>query len=393
MNEPSMAPLPESSPYPLIPMHQALEKIADTLSALPITTVPTTQALHHLLAVDVRATHPQPPFRASVKDGYAVTLPLATSLEVTISSHAGSNVPTAITAGNAAYVTTGAPVPEGADAVVMVEHCLCEGGKLMFTKQLDVEQGQDIREIGSDVAAGELVLSAGTYLGAAEIGILTSCCVTSIQVYDRPVIGVFSSGDEIVDVDNMPQKMPYGSIIDSNRPMLLASVREALPFCTALDLGMVPDDESLVTEALRDAVEKCHIVVTTGGVSMGKRDYIKPVLEKIATVHFGRVLMKPGKPLTYATVSEHKCFLALPGNPVSCFVCFHLAVAVAARKLAGWGKDCVNGPQVNVCLAHDVKLDKHRPEYHRVVLKVSHPSSVNIAAMNCMKSLKTKLTC
>ncbi|KAI0563284.1 molybdopterin molybdenumtransferase MoeA [Gracilaria domingensis] len=366
-----MAPSPERSRYPLLPMDQALEKISATLSALPITSVPTAHALHRLLAVDVHASRPHPPFRASVKDGYAVTIPLAASLRVIASSHAGSNAPLRIATGTAAYVATGAPIPEGADAVVMVEHCLCEGDELTFTKQLDLEQGHDIREIGCDVAAGELVLSEGTYLGAAEIGILASCCVTFVEVYDRPVIGVFSSGDEILDVNKLPENMPYGSIIDCNRPMLLASVQEALPFCTPLDLGVVPDSESVVTEALREAIKKCHIVITTGGVSMGRRDFIKPVLEKIATVHFGRVLMKPGKPLTYATMSEHRCFLALPGNPVSCFVCFHLAVAVAARKLAGWKGESVNGVQVDVTIAHDIKLDKQRPEYHRATLQSS----------------------
>ncbi|CAN8066591.1 unnamed protein product [Agarophyton chilense] len=360
---------PERSQYPLIPMQEALEKISETLSALPLVSVPTTQALHRLLAVNVHASWPQPPFRASVKDGYAVSLPLAESLKVTASSHAGSKTPACITLGSAAYVTTGAPVPEGADAVVMVENSICEGDVLTFTKNVDLSPGQDIREIGCDVAEGELVLSAGTYLGAAEIGILASCGVTSIQVYDRPVIGVFSSGDEILDVNNMPEKMPFGSIIDSNRPMLLASVQESLPFCTSLDLGFIPDIESVVTDALLDAIKKCHIVITTGGVSMGRRDFIKPVLEKIATVHFGRVLMKPGKPLTYATMSEHRCFLALPGNPVSSFVCFHLAVAVAARKLAGWSGESVMGTQVDVSIAHDVRLDRQRPEYHRVTLQ------------------------
>lgn len=366
-----MAPTPERSSYPLVPMEEALDKIAATLTCLPPVTLPSTNALHRILAADVHAPHPQPPFRASIKDGYAVTLPLSQPLKVTSSSHAGASTPTVIVAGAAAYVTTGAPVPEGADAVVMVENCLCENDSLSFTEQLSLQHGQDIRQIGCDVTEGELVLPRGTYLGAAEIGILASCGITSLQVFDRPLIGVLSSGDEILDVGSLPESMPYGAIVDSNRPMLLALIQEALPFCKPIDLGIVPDTEQSVEQALLAASEKCHIVITTGGVSMGRRDFIKPVLERIATVHFGRVLMKPGKPLTYATLSQHKCFLALPGNPVSCFVCFHLAVTVAAHRLAGRSVNQARGTRVEVSLGHDIKLDKQRPEYHRVTLQVS----------------------
>lgn len=366
----TMPPTPEISHYALLPMPKALEIIASTLSALPAIIKPITQALQHITSRPVYALYPQPPFRASIKDGYAVTLPLSPTLTVVSSSHAGNASPIPITTGQAAYVTTGAPVPEGTQAVIMVENCICNAHVLTFVKQLSPTIGQDIREIGCDVASGQLVLDSGTYLGAAEIAILASCRITTVQIFQRPIIGVLSSGDELLDITNLPETIPYGSIVDSNRPMLLAAIQETLPFCTSLDLGCVPDNESSVRDQLLSAIQKCHIVITTGGVSMGHRDFIKPMLEKIALVHFGRVLMKPGKPLTYATISNQRCFLALPGNPVSSFVCFHLAVAVAARKLAGWNTDNIMGLRVDVSLAHDIKLDKERPEYHRAILQV-----------------------
>lgn len=145
--------------------------------------------------------------------------------------------------------------------------------------------------------------------------------------------------------------------------------------CELIDFGILSDDEQLITNKLVEASEKCHIIITSGGVSMGKKDFIKPILSKLFTIHFGRVLMKPGKPLTFATRSRQHCFLALPGNPVSCFVCFHLAVVLAARRLSGWSvEQCLEQGfnKVQARLAHPIKLDPVRPEFHRAVLTWSN---------------------
>jgi gephyrin len=167
-----------------------------------------------------------------------------------------------------------------------------------------------------------------------------------------------------------------GKIIDSNRPMLLAAIDEALPFCIAIDLGIVKDEYEAVFSAIKDAAASCDILITSGGVSMGSRDFVKPVLAEMATIHFGRVCMKPGKPLTFATFRDDQscCAIGLPGNPVSAFVCFHLVVAAAAKVLGGWSRDRALGTIVDVLVDHDFKLDPERPEYHRVSLRVSlHP--------------------
>lgn len=374
-----MAPEPEKSAYAMIPMQTALETIAKTLTPLPPVDISTAEALNHILADSIHAPHPHPPFRASIKDGYAVTLPLPSPavLNLVSSSVAGATSTAEISAGQAVYVTTGAPVPDAAHAVVMVEQCIRENDSVTILPNASPKMGQEIRPIGSDLKEGELVLEPGTLLRAAEIGLLATCGIHTVKVHARPVIGVLSTGDELLDVSNLAEALaengghlPFGKIIDSNRPMLLAAVQESLPFCEARDLGIVLDEKDTVTEAMQNAVSQCNIVLTSGGVSMGNRDLIKPVLESIATVHFGRVIMKPGKPLTYATVSENACFLGLPGNPVSCFVCFHLAVAVAGRRLAGWGETEALGKRVEAVITHDIRLDPQRPEYHRATLEV-----------------------
>lgn len=368
--------IPTSSPYPMIPMDDALRMIADKLSALDSEEVNTTESLHRILSDPVHSPIPHPSFRASVKDGYAITLPPPSSglLRVISESHAGGSSPPALQLGEAAYVTTGAPVPEGAHAVVMVERCSRDGDLLSVEKWPAV--GTDIREIGTDVVKGQLLLPAGTTIGAAELGILIGSAVPRVKAVTKPVIGVLSTGDELLNADEVSSTLekhdgmlPFGRVVDSNRPMLLASVEESLPFCKVIDLGIVSDEYDIVRESLRDAMNRCHVVITSGGVSMGKRDVIKPILEEIATVHFGRVIMKPGKPLTFATASATRCFVGLPGNPVSCFVCFHLAVAVAARRLAGFDDETVLGKPVEVYLGHDIRLDAERPEYHRASLK------------------------
>lgn len=374
-----MDEIPTSSPYDVIPMEEALNKIADSLDAIPPEMVPTADSLHRILASDIHTPVAHPPFRASIKDGYAIRVASQTAsdaLRVRAESHAGGGMPAALHDGEAVYVTTGAPVPASAHAVVMVEDCQREGDALTMARFPDM--GTDIREIGADLALGQLVLEKGTRIGAAEIGLLATCTIAHVRVAPRPVIGVLSTGDELVELTRAPPTLPFGHVVDSNRPMLLAAIRESLPFCQDVDLGIARDSRADVRDALRRGIARCDVVVTSGGVSMGRRDVVKPLLHELGNVHFGRVCMKPGKPLTFATsrtaaaatADEHtRCFVGLPGNPVSSFVCFHLAVAVAARRLAGWSRGDALGRTVEVRLGHDVRLDESRPEYHRASLR------------------------
>jgi len=233
--------------------------------------------------------------------------------------------------------------------------------------------GQDIRPVGSDMGANELVLRAGEMIGAAEVGIMAAVAATHVKVYPKPKVCILSTGDELVDVKEAGT-LEYGQIPDSNRPMLMSSVRSNGG--EAVDLGMARDEEGGLEACLQAAIKSgAQMLLTSGGVSMGDRDLVKPLLEKHGKVHFGRVLMKPGKPLTFATIDTpaadgtqpHRLLvLALPGNPVSSLVCFNLVAVPALRKMAGWTNPMLR--RLHVSLGQDLKLDPERPEYHRATL-------------------------
>lgn len=363
-------------------MSDALSTIVTSLTPISETeTIPSSSSLHRILCADVSSPSPHPPFRASIKDGYAVSssAPWSPDAVFTLvgSALAGGATPTLASGQReCVYITTGAPLPAGADAVVMVEQSRpCAGGAGVSFESWVSAPGADVRQVGSDIAQGEVVLPQGARVGAAELGLLVACGVAAVDVVRRVRVGVVSTGDEVVDAAEAARRGGVGkegTVVDSNRPMLLAAVAEALPWCEAVDLGIVRDEYGEVKETLGRALEECDVVLTSGGVSMGSRDVVKPVLGEIGTVHFGRVCMKPGKPLTFATAETARgrsCVVGLPGNPVSAFVCFHLAVAAAARRLAGVDVERALGNVVEARLAHDFKLDKQRPEYHRVTLE------------------------
>jgi gephyrin len=225
-----------------------------------------------------------------------------------------------------------------------------------------VEPDRWIRAVGSDIAAGETVLHEGTVLGAAEIGLLATVGVTNVAVYGSPSVGVMSTGNELVK----PSTATTGSQIhDSNRSMLLAAVTESGG--DAVDLGIVPDDVGAFEARLREAwANRVDIVVTSGGVSMGSLDLVKPTLERIGTVHFGRLNMKPGKPTTYATIEidgVKKHIFALPGNPVSSLVTFKLLVDPCIKRFAGARPEECHHRRVTARLAQPLTLDPARPEY------------------------------
>ena len=286
----------------------------------------------------------------------------------------------AVAPGAVAYITTGAPVPPGADAVVMVEHSAPvegagerEGGGPRAVRITEpASAGLDIRAVGSDIAEGEVVLRAGDRLGAAEVGLLATLGVDRVQVHPRPKVAVLSTGDEVVEPWETPGQ---GQIRDANRPMLMTALEEA--GAEVLDLGIAGDSEAALGVALDRALDpSVDVLLTSGGVSMGDRDFVKGVLARHGEVHFGKVLMKPGKPLTFATIPREAAdgagdvppllVFGLPGNPVSSIVTFHLIVVPVLRKIGGWAEPHLR--RVHATLAMDIKMDPVRPEYHRAVL-------------------------
>ncbi len=359
--------MPES-PYPMLPVDEALAIVLAQAAPLPPVTVGLPDALGLILAEEVAARESLPPFRAAIKDGYAVVAQDGPGVYPVIGEvTAGRMADFRVEPGAVAYITTGAPLPEGADAVVMVERSQpqpARDGQSYVRIEAAVEPGHDVRPIGVDVAAGQTVLAAGETLGAAEIGLLATVGITAVACHPRPRVAALSTGDELVEPDQMPAA---GQIRDSNRAMLLSAIRQGggVP----VDLGISPDSQAELEAAVQRGWNTADILLTSGGVSMGDLDLIKPLLEHAGQIHFGRIRMKPGKPLTFATAEiegRRKLIFGLPGNPVSSLVTFYLMALPALRKLAGHPEPEL--PRVQAHLAQALPLDPERPEYHRAML-------------------------
>jgi molybdopterin molybdotransferase len=325
-----------------------------------------------VLAEDVIAPGPLPAFPSSAVDGYAIRAADAgKTLRVLGESAAGRPFDQAVTKGTAARILTGGVVPEGADAVVMVEDVQVHGDTV--TVPDSVRAGANFHAVGADVRAGERVLVAGTQLGAAEIGLVASVGMARVSVRRRPRVALTSTGDELVEVG---EKLRAGQIHDSNRWALLAALREAGAEVDVL--GIAPDEPAALRKVVVGALVHADALVTSGGVSVGTHDLVKPLLESLGTVHIGRVKLKPGKPFTFATIrtphpdplpgGERERFaFGLPGFPVSSLVTFEVFVRPALRKMQGFTQ--LQRPTLPVRLGYDAKAPGDRTEYQRVTLK------------------------
>jgi len=352
--------MPPESPYPMISIEAALAIIQREIQPLASVTLPFQEALGHVLAEDIFANEPMPPFAASSVDGYAVVARDGPGLRQLVGDQAAGYIADVkIEPGTAARVTTGAPVPVGADAVVMVEETEASDGRVDILAN-HIKSGANIRPIGQDIETGQLVLAKGTVLGPAELGLLGTVGKARVTVYRRPTVAVMSTGDEIVEPHEAPQP---GQIRDANRFTLMGVVRQT--GAEVLDLGIVKDKAGSLEETIERGLAEADALLTSGGVSMGQLDLVKPYLASRGTVHFGRVNTKPGKPVTFATVDGKPCF-AMPGFPVSALVSFEVFVRPALLKMAGHSQ--IYRPREKAILDHHFKHNAARTEFQRVIL-------------------------
>ena len=303
----------------MLPLPQAQRQVLGTLPAMPVERVELAEALGLVLAHPAIATHPVPPFANSAMDGYAVRAQdvavVPVDLKVTEDVPAGSVAAGGVESGTAIKIMTGAPIPEGADAVVRVEDTDQEGE--IVTVRQSVPAGTSVRPAGGDVAAGTTLVETGLRLNSAHIGVLANNGFARLEIYRRPLVAVASTGDELVAVDD--GELGPGQIRDSNRPMLIALLKEL--GVEVLDLGRIPDIEEQLLTRLQEGANRADAIVTSGGVSMGEYDLVKSVLKKLGDVDFWQVAMQPAKPFAFGSVSSTP-FFGLPGNPVSSFVAF-----------------------------------------------------------------------
>jgi len=329
-------------------------------------------ALGCTVTSDVTAPADLPGFASSAMDGFAVraadvasaTAELPVVLEVTQTVMAGQAPTRTVGARQAIRIMTGAPVPDGADAVVPVEQTRFSAGVRDADETVavlaPVPAGQHVRGAADDVAAGTVVVAAGTVLTPPLIGVLASLGLTRVEVVPRPRVGVISTGDELVEP---PRGLAVGQIRDSNRPMLLALVASA--GAGAIDLGWVRDDVDAVAAALHAAAFRCDLILTTGGVSMGEADVVKLVLDRMGDPEWIQIAIRPAKPFAIAAV-DGVPLLGLPGNPVSALVLFEVLARPAIGHLAG--RSDLDRPRVTARAA--VALER-RPDGKDHLLRVT----------------------
>ncbi|MFM8273765.1 MAG: gephyrin-like molybdotransferase Glp, partial [Gemmata sp.] len=326
----------------------------------------TPTALGQVLAEDVVADRDSPPFPKSLRDGYAVRsadcTPPGAELTVIEEVPAGKVPARAVGVGEATRIFTGAPVPDGADAVVMQEDTRPLGGRVKIT-DASVRPRQYVYAQGTEVRAGAVVLGAGTPLNPAAFGVLANVGRAEIALHPRPRVGVIATGDELVEAWVKPKP---GQIRNSNGPMLAAQAARAgaLPRY----LGIAADDRAVTKSLIAAGLSAADVLLIAGGVSVGAYDFVPDVLNELGvTVHFRQVRMKPGKPLLFGTAEGGALVFGLPGNPVSSFVCFELFVRPAARILGGHREA---GPRtIGLPLAEGLAESNDRPTYRPATLE------------------------
>lgn len=333
----------------MIPVADIQRRILDGLSLLPVTRIGLREARGLVLAEDVAAPGDIPPFANSAMDGFAVIAAdiadAPAELVVTGVIAAGGMPDGEVTPGTAFKIMTGAPMPAGADTVVKVEDTEeLPGGRVRIVNGAPL--GTAIRDAGSDVGEGTVVMRAGTRLDSPQLGLLATVGEAWPQVRKRPVVGLFSTGDELVPHETAALKP--GFIRDSNRLTMRALVEEAGGLL--IDYGIVPDREEVLRSVLGHSAHACDLVLTSGGVSMGDFDIVKSVLTDIGGVNFVKVAMQPGKPLGFGHLSDTP-FFGLPGNPVSVFVSFLQFVRPAMQAMMG--ADYIYQPVVKAVMQSD----------------------------------------
>lgn len=288
-----------------------------------------------MLAADVVATEQVPPFDNSAVDGYAViaadTENVPVELPVVAEVAAGASTDHVLQRGEAVRIMTGAPVPAGADAVVMVEETERIGDDRVRIAA-GVKAGAAVRRAGDDVQPGDRLFEAGTVVTPAIVGVLASINARTVSVHPRARVAVLSTGDELVEDG---RSLRPGEIRESNRRMLAGMLRET--GCDVVDMGIVRDDEAALEVVLRQAAESCDAIVTSGGVSMGDYDVVKAVLGRIADMTWMQIAIKPAKPFAFGTIDRTPIF-GLPGNPVSSIVSFEMLARPALRRMMGHRK-------------------------------------------------------
>ncbi|WP_350432102.1 bifunctional molybdopterin-guanine dinucleotide biosynthesis adaptor protein MobB/molybdopterin molybdotransferase MoeA [Shewanella sp. H8] len=336
---------------------------------------------NRVLAHDIISTVNVPQQTNSAMDGYAFIfqdLKKSQSFKVVGEVLAGHHYSATLQAGEAVRIMTGATVPQGADTIQARELVTEQDSIITILEPGQVVEGQHVRLAGEDIAEGDVALAAGSRLGAAELGLLASLGFNQLPLIERPVVAVFSTGDE---VSQPGQPLKPNCIYDSNRYTILSMAKKL--GCQVIDLGIIEDNEQTLTDTLRSAAKQADVVISSGGVSVGNADYIKTALANVGDTHFWRINMRPGRPLAVGKIDQ-SLFFGLPGNPVAVMVAFLQFVQPAIRKLAGeshWQ------PQFMPAIAqHALRSKTGRTEFLRGIYTIRSDGKIHVSTTGAQGS-------
>ena len=362
----------------MIPLDDARRRVLARCEPLHPKAIPLEDALGCVTSVAITSDEPVPPFANTAMDGYAVraedTAQAPVRLKVLGTIAAGNTATLTVGPNQAARIMTGAPVPDGADAIVMVELTETDGDEVAVKESVPV--GNHIRHAGEDIAPGQEVFPPGTVLGPGHLGVLASLGMKKVPVRPRARVGVLSTGDELVN----------GQIRDSNRPALLALCRHS--GFEPVDLGIAADNEAAITERLELAIDTTDAVLTTGGVSVGDFDYVKVVLDKLGESEWMQVAIKPAKPFTFATIGPQRVpVFGLPGNPVSSMVSFELFARPAVRQMMGFPPNQLDRPHVQAIADENLKRKPDgKTHFMRVVARTHEDGRYHVRSSGAQGS-------
>ena len=360
----------QPSAYAIIEPEEATRLIMGNVKAMEAEEVSLTQGIDRILAEDIYSSLDMPPFDTTAVDGYAlIASDGLDKRQITGEQTAGRISGLRVEPGKAIRIMTGAPLPPGADAVIMVEQTSEQDGILEVQSRPSL--GDNIRPRAQDIHEGQLILKAGMLIGPSELGLIATTGRASFKVVRRPRLAIVSTGDEIVEPG---QPLEPGQIYDSNRFSLMSAITRA--YAEPVPLGIAPDTEAGLRALIDEALQNYDGLITSGGVSVGKLDLMKDLLEAIGTIHFGRVNLKPGKPVTFVTMEKDgqtKPIFALPGFPVSSLVSFELFVRPAILKMGG--RTHLQRPMVQARLLHPVSHSAERNEFVRAIVSLEYDTT------------------
>jgi molybdopterin molybdotransferase len=368
----------------MLNIEEAQQIILRHIAPLPTEELPLLQGLGRVASEDVTAPWDIPASDNSAMDGYAFSFAAVQGNSLFVSGNipAGKERTTPVAAGEAVRIMTGAPIPRGCDTVVPIENVETDGETIRLVG--DVRPGSHIRKRGEDIRAGQRAIAANSLLRPQEIGMLASLGKSSVRVYRRPRVGILATGDELLEIGSPPAP---GKIVNSNSYSIAAQVMESGGDPDML--GIAEDEVARTCDRIREGI-RGDLLITTGGVSVGDRDFVKEAIVALGgEIKFWKVHMKPGKPVAFA-ILEGKPVFALPGNPVSAMISFEVFVRPALRKMTGHMR--IFRPTVTATLAEPIANKGDRPHLVRVRVEARQDGYVASATGNQSSARLSSLT-